>query len=97
MQRARLEADCWAAPKRVYRLLSNKRFNHLRVYKGLYRIAQATVTREQPNYLVVALDPVNFEKPYTQALEGLSTVYKSTPSNLEGKKLLELTLCGGHW
>jgi hypothetical protein len=85
---SRLEADCWAAAKRVYRFLGNKRFNHHQVYKGLYRIAQATVMDEQPDYLVVALDPINFEKPYTYELEGVSTVYKSTPPNLSGEKRL---------
>lgn len=38
-----LDADCWAAAKRVYRFLSNQRFNYHRVYKGLYRIDHATV------------------------------------------------------
>lgn len=85
---SRVEADCWAAAKRMYRFLGNPRFHHHQLNKGLYRIAQATVQREQPDYLVVALDPVNFEKPYTQALEGVSRVYKSTPPNLEGKKRL---------
>lgn len=91
---SRLEAECWAAAKRVYRFLSNSRFNHHQVYKGLYRIAQATVQEEQPEYLVVALDPVNadknrpFEKPYTYKLEGVSTVYKKTPPNLSGEKRL---------
>jgi hypothetical protein len=36
----------------------------------------------------VAIDPVNFEKPYTKKLEGVSTVYKSTPPNLDGEKRL---------
>ena len=85
---SRVEADCWAAAKRMYRFLGNQRFQHHRVYKGLYRIGQATVGREQPDYLVAAIDPVNFEKPYTHQLEGVSTVYKSTPPNLEEKKRL---------
>jgi hypothetical protein len=38
--------------------------------------------------VVVAIDPVNFEKPCTQKLEGVSTVYKSTPPNLDGEKRL---------
>jgi hypothetical protein len=37
---------------------------------------------------VVALDPVNFEKPYTRALEGVSTVRKSTPPDLNGQARL---------
>jgi hypothetical protein len=36
----------------------------------------------------VALDPVNFEKPYTHKLEGVSTVYKSTPPDRHGKARL---------
>jgi hypothetical protein len=37
------------------------------------------VDEHAPSHLVVALDPVNFEKPYTEKLEGVSTVMKSTP------------------
>ena len=36
----------------------------------------------------MALAPVNFEKPYTQKLEGVSTVYKKTPPNLQGEARL---------
>jgi hypothetical protein len=85
---ARQELDCWAAAKRIYRFVSNKRFNHHQLYKGMYQLARRTVAQEPPDYLVIALDPVNFEKPYTQELEGVSTVYKSTPPNLEGKARL---------
>lgn len=85
---SRVEADCWAMAKRIYRFLENERFNHHHLYKGLYRIAQKTVREECPNYVVVAIDPVNFEKPYTKKLEGVSTVYKSTPPNLDGEKRL---------
>ncbi len=85
---SRQEADCWAAAKRVYRFLDNQRFNSHHLFKGLYRMAQVTVVQEAPSYLVIALDPVNFEKPYTEKLEGVSTVYKSTPPNLDGKKRL---------
>jgi hypothetical protein len=85
---SRVEADCWAAAKRVYRFLENERFNHHLLFKGLYRMVQKTVEQEAPAYVVVAIDPVNFEKPYTQQLEGVSTVYKSTPPNLDGEKRL---------
>jgi hypothetical protein len=85
---SRGEADCWAAAKRVYRFLENERFNHWQLFKGLYRMAQNTVAQEAPAYVVVAIDPVNLEKPYTHALEGVSTVYKSTPPSLEGGKRL---------
>ncbi len=85
---SRQEAACWAAAKRIYRFLENERFNHHHLFKGLYRVAQRTVAQAALPYLVVALDPVNFEKPYTKQLEGVSTVYKKTPPNLEGKARL---------
>lgn len=85
---SRQEAECWAAAKRIYRFLDNQRFNHHHLFKGLYRVAQRTVKQAALPYLVVALDPVNFEKPYTKQLEGISTVYKKTPPNLAGKARL---------
>jgi hypothetical protein len=85
---SRVEAECWAMAKRMYRFLENDRFSHHDLYKGLYRIAQKSVQEENPDYVVVAIDPVNFEKPYTKKLEGVSTVYKSTPPNLDGEKRL---------
>ncbi|MQK95462.1 hypothetical protein, partial [Escherichia coli] len=81
----RQERSCYAAAKRIYRFVWNKRFNHHHLFKGIYRIAQRTVAEANPDYLVVALDPVNFEKPYTKKLEGVSTVHKSTPPDLKGK------------
>ena len=56
--------------------------------KGLYALAQHQVAQEAPETLVVAIDPVNFEKPYTHKLEGVSTVMKSTPPALDGEKRL---------
>jgi hypothetical protein len=60
---SRVEADCWAAAKRVYRFLENERFYHHLLFKGLYCMAQKTIEQEAPAYVVVAIDPVNFEKP----------------------------------
>jgi hypothetical protein len=85
---SRLEAECWAAAKRIYRFLDNERFDAEDLLGGLYAMTQANVVQEQPGYLVVAIDPVNFEKPYTEKLEGVSTVYKSTPPALDGGKRL---------
>jgi hypothetical protein len=84
----RQESNCWAGAKRIYRFIWNKRFNHHQLFKGVYQIAQRTVAEENPTYLVVALDPVNFEKPYTKKLAGVSTVRKSTPPTLEGEARL---------
>lgn len=85
---ARTECNPWPAAERIYRLLDNPRVPPHLLSKGLYHLARATVAREKPDYLVVALDPVNFEKPSTHALEGVSTVRKSTPPTLEGKARL---------
>jgi hypothetical protein len=74
--------------KRIYRFVRSKRFSHRALLKGLYGIAQRTVARYDPTCLVVALDPVNFEKPYTRKYEGVSTVLKSTPPGERGKKRL---------
>jgi hypothetical protein len=84
----RQERSCWAGAKRIYRFVWNERFNHHQLFKGVYRIAQRTVAAEDPEYLVIALDPVNFEKPYTKKLEGVSTVHKSTPPDLKGEARL---------
>jgi len=75
----RLDESIWPTTKRGYRFLANPRFTHRTLLKGLYQIAQRTVTAHSPEYLVIAVDPVNFEKPYTQALEGVSRVLKATP------------------
>ena len=85
---ARTDCDPWPAAKRIYRLLDNPRVPPRLLTKRLYHLARATVAQEQPPYLVVAVDPVNFEKPYTHALEGVSTVRKSTPPPLQGKARL---------
>lgn len=84
----RKEETIWPMAKRVYRFIWNKRFSHRDLLKGLYGIAQCTVARYEPSHLVVALDPVNFETPYTRKLEGVSTVLKSTPPGERGKRRL---------
>jgi hypothetical protein len=85
---ARTESGVWAAAKRIYRFLDNERFSHPELEQGLYDISQTNIRREAPAYVVVALDPVNFEKPYTKELEGVSIVYKSTPPQLNGQARL---------
>ncbi len=85
---ARSEGDPWPTAKRIYRLLQNPRVPPRLLTKGLYHCARATVAQEQPDYLVVAVDPVNFEKPYTRKLEGVSTVRKSTPPTRQGEARL---------
>lgn len=85
---ARTESGVWAAAKRIYRLLSNQGLAVSELSQGLYSLSQARVREADPAYVVVALDPVNFEKPYTTALEGVSTVYKSTPPQLNGQARL---------
>jgi hypothetical protein len=76
--------------KRGYRLLANKRLSHRLFLKSLYQIAQRTVASQAPRLsrMVIAIDPVNFEKPYTEQLEGVGTVRKSTPPTLDGEARL---------
>lgn len=74
-----LDETIWPTTKRGYRFLANPHFTHRTLLKGLYHIAQCTVAAHAPEYLVIAVDPVNFEKPYTQELEGVSRVMKETP------------------
>jgi hypothetical protein len=84
----RKQSTIWAMSKRIYRFVRSKRFSHRALLKGLYGVAQRTVNRYHPPCLVVALDPVNFEKPYTRKYEGISTILKSTPPGEYGKKRL---------
>lgn len=85
---SRLESEVWPAAKRIYGLLHNERLSHADLAAGLSTISQANVARDELDYLVVAIDPVNFEKPYTEKLEGVSTVYKSTPPDNRGQARL---------
>ena len=84
----RTKQGIWAMSKRFYGLLGNERLSHRTLLMGLYALAQHQVAQEAPETLVVAIDPVNFEKPYTHKLEGVSTVMKSTPPALDGEKRL---------
>jgi hypothetical protein len=83
-QSGKAEGETWAVAKSMYRLLGNKRLATKVIYQGLYHVGQKVVESENPDYLVVAVDPVNFEKPYTKALEGVSVVHKATPPDLTG-------------
>jgi hypothetical protein len=77
-----------AMARRLYRFVWNGRLSYQMLQSGLYAIGQATVARSGARELVVAIDPVNFEKPYTHELEGVSTVYKSSPPDLRGQARL---------
>jgi len=81
-------ASPWAQAKRGYRLLHNPRVPTWQWAKSLYRLAQCTVAEEGAQELIVAIDPVQFEKPYARRIEGVSQVHKSTPPNLKGQARL---------
>lgn len=85
---SKADGESWPIAKRIYRFLSNRRVQTESVYQGLYAIGQQVVEEENPAYLVVAVDPVNFEKPYAEAIEGVSVVHKATPPGLDGKARL---------
>ena len=87
-QNSKEEGESWAIAKRIYRLLANKHLKTREVYEGLYKIGQQVIEEEQPEYLVVAVDPVNFEKPYVKSLEGISIIHKATPPDLNGQARL---------
>jgi hypothetical protein len=78
------DATIWLTCKRLYRFWANERFTQRTLRKGLYHLTQQVVVEQAPAYLVMPVDPVNFEKPYTRALEGVSQVHKSTPPALNG-------------
>ena len=79
------KGETWPIAKRMYRFLCNLRVKTESLYQGLYEIGQQVVEQEDLAYLVVAVDPVNFEKPYAKAIEGVSVVHKATPPGLDGK------------
>ncbi len=83
-QNSKDDGESWAVAKRMYRLLDNQQVQTRQLYEGLYRVGCEAVAREAPEYLVAAVDPVNFEKPYVKNIEGISTVHKSTPPDLSG-------------
>jgi hypothetical protein len=55
----RTSTTIWAMTKRFYRLLAHRRIRHRDLLKGLYAHAQQRVAQEAPEYVIVALDPVN--------------------------------------
>jgi hypothetical protein len=82
------EGETWAVAKSIYRWVDNERFDSRDLFASLYQIGQQPIAAEPPAYLVVAVDPVNFEKPYAEAVEGVSVVHKATPPALDGKARL---------
>jgi len=83
-QNCKTDGESWAVAKRIYRLLENQQVQTSKLYEGLYQVGRETVSQEAPEYLVAAVDPVNFEKPYIKSIEGGSIVHKATPPDLNG-------------
>ena len=83
-QSSKDEGETWSVAKSIYRWLENKRFQSSDLFTSVYEIGQQVVVAEHLEYLVVAVDPVNFEKPYAEVVEGVSVVYKATPPALDG-------------
>jgi hypothetical protein len=83
-QTSKDDGETWAVAKRIYRFLENKKVQTGQLYEGLYQVGYEAVEQERPDYLVVAVDPVNFEKPYVKSVEGISIVHKATPPDLTG-------------
>lgn len=73
-------ASRWALAKRFLSLLHTPRFSHRAWLQVFYLLAGAQVAAlPAQQRLIVALDPLNLEKPYARKLEGISKVYKETP------------------
>jgi len=83
-QNDKTDGESWATAKRIYRLLDNEHLTAGTFFEGLYQVGRQAVERETPMYLVVAVDPVNLEKPYAKAIEGVSVVHKAPPPDLSG-------------
>jgi len=62
-------------PNECIECLKNQRYSNTDMEEGMATIARQSIEKDEVDYLVVAVDPVNFEKPYTEKLEGVSTVY----------------------
>ena len=72
--------NTWALAKRFFSLLNTPVFSHQDWLKVLYADAREVVeAMEENSYVLIALDTVNFEKPYARKMEGISKIRKSTP------------------
>jgi hypothetical protein len=74
-----VEGDGENLAERIYSLMDSGRYGHSDWLRCLYADARQTVAEEAPERLLVPLDPVNFEKAYAEAIEGISEVRKSNP------------------
>jgi hypothetical protein len=74
--------------KRFYRLMSSENYSSRDWLNALQGDARAVVEQAAPRQVIVALDMVNFEQPYAEQVEGISTVYKATPPGPDGKARL---------
>jgi hypothetical protein len=74
--------------KRFYRLMASPNYSHGDWLKALQADARRVVEQAQPERVIVALDRVNFEQPYAEYVEGISTVHKATPPGSDGKARL---------
>jgi len=59
----------WPPAKQFHRFVAYARFDHGDLLKGLHGVSLRTVAHYPWRCLVVAIDPVNFEKLYTGAME----------------------------
>lgn len=75
--------------KRFYRRMGSENYSHEDWLKALQTDARGGVEHASPEQMViVALDRVNFEQPYAEQVEGISTVHKATPPGPNGQARL---------
>jgi len=65
--------------KRFYRRMGSENYGYGDGLKALQSDARVVVEQAAPAQVIVALDMVNFEQPYAEQVEGISTVHKATP------------------
>ena len=74
--------------KRFYRLMGSDNYSPVDWLKALQSDARRVLEQAGQQQWVVAMDMVNFEHPYAEQVEGISTVYKATPPGPDGKARL---------
>jgi hypothetical protein len=85
---AREGHGAWPMAKRLYRSCANRRVGHRDRLNRLDAIARRAVRDGPASRLLVAVDPMDSEKPSTATLEGVSTASKSTPPGPRGERRL---------
>ena len=78
-------------------MLQTRRVSTWEWTNSLYHLAQLTVQEAGADALVVAIDPVQFEKPSARRVDGVRKGDKRTPPDLERQARLTLLKARRTW